>query len=230
LRQELVERHASPVCKRHFTGACIDGGDFGAKLELDRLILVELARPQRHPLFRRVAGEIVLRAIGPVIRRRIVGREERHRTGKSLPSQHLGCGKSGSPAADDHHTLGLCARAFPRAGRAPVGGLDLLPHEQHAVALLHAPAGHRVERGRGDRLARAQTEAGVVPRAPHRVADDQTLAKRTAVVRACRADCEKFVAPACEEHGLLAHMPAHHAAITEMVERDAAREVRSLRL
>ena len=194
--QELVERHGSPICKRYLPGACIDGGDFGAKLEFDGLILVELARPQRHPVFRRVSGEIVLRAVGPVVRRRIVGGEERHRAGKSLPPQHFGGGKSGSPAAHDHHPLGLRARTF--GCRAPAGGLDLLPHEQHAVALFHAPAGHRVERGRGERLARAQAEASVVPRAAHGVADDQPLGERTAVVRAGRADREKFVAAARE--------------------------------
>jgi hypothetical protein len=70
----------------------------------------------------------------------------------------------------------------------------------------------------------------VVPRASHGVADDQPLGERTSVVRAGCADREKFVAPTREQHRLIPHMPGYQAAIAEMVERNAAREVWSLRL
>jgi hypothetical protein len=168
-QQELVERHASSVRKRHSPRVRIDCGDLAAKLDGDRLILVELSRPERHPVFRRVSCEVIFRAIGPVVGRRIVRRNERHVAGKSFPPQHLRRGKSGSAATHDHHPFGRCARTFNLA-HAP--RLDLVAHEHRAVVLFHAPARHRAEGGRGDRLARGQTEAGMVPGASHGLADD----------------------------------------------------------
>jgi Ran GTPase-activating protein (RanGAP) involved in mRNA processing and transport len=50
-----------------------------------------------------------------------------------------------------------------------------LAHEGAAVAFLDAPALEVVERGRVERLAGAQAEARVVPRAADRVAHQQAL-------------------------------------------------------
>src|SRR5262249_43905371 len=61
-------------------------------------------------------------------------------------------------------------------------------------------------------------------------ADDQSFGERAAVVRAGRADREQFVAAAREKHRVVAHMPAHHAAIGNVTERHAACEVRPFRL
>ncbi len=43
-KQQLVERHASSTRKRDLPRLRIDPGDLGAKLKLDRLVLVELER------------------------------------------------------------------------------------------------------------------------------------------------------------------------------------------
>jgi hypothetical protein len=208
----------------------VDSSDFAAKLELDRLLLVELERAQRHPVFRRVSREIVLRAIGPVVGGGVVRGEERHLAGKPFPAQHLGGGKSGSPATHDHDAVRMRALTASLAGRRLSGGFDFFAHEHRAVALFHAPARHRIEGGRSERLAGAQAEAGMVPGTAHDIANDQSLSERAAVVRAGRANREQFIAATRQQHGLLAHMPAHHGAVAKISERNPAREIRSLRL
>ena len=81
---------------------------------------------------------------------------------------------SGVPAA---RAAGVAAR---------VGGSTLFAHEDRAVALLDTPARDRVERRRAQRLAGAQAEAGVVPRAAHGVADEQPFG-RAGRRNACRS-------------------------------------------
>jgi len=44
-------------------------------------------------------------------------------------------------------------------------------------------------------LAGTQIETGVMPRAAHRVVDDQTVDKRTMIVRAMRSDSENVASP-----------------------------------
>src|SRR5215831_13534705 len=116
-----------------------------------------------------------------------------------------------------------------RSSFALAGRLDLVAHEHRVVALFHAPARHRVEGGRGDCLAGAQTEAGMVPRTSYRVANHQALGEGPAIMRAGRADREDFIAAAREQHGVLAHVSADHAAIGKIIEGDAAREIGSFR-
>ena len=70
----------------------------------------------------------------------------------------------------------------------------------------------------------------MVPRAPHRIANDQSLGKWSAVMRTGRPDREKLVARPREEHGFIADNPAYHGSIGNVVNRDALREIGSLRL
>src|SRR5262249_8858462 len=51
-----------------------------------------------------------------------------------------------------------------------------------------------------------------------------------AVMGAGRADREQFVATARQKHGVVAHVPAHHATIGNVAHGHAAREIRPFRL
>ena len=62
---------------------------------------IELVRPQRQPILRRAAGEIVLRQVGPVDRRRGVAAQHDDAAAEAAPPQHLGRRKARRPAADD---------------------------------------------------------------------------------------------------------------------------------
>ena len=70
----------------------------------------------------------------------------------------------------------------------------------------------------------------MVPGTSHRVADHQPLRERPAVMRAGGADREEFIPAAREQHGFLAHVPAHHGPVAKGVERHAAHEIGSFRL
>src|SRR5262245_51402932 len=70
----------------------------------------------------------------------------------------------------------------------------------------------------------------MVPGASHAVADNQSFGERAAVMRASRADRKKFVPAARKKHGVVAHMPAHHAAIGNVANGHAAREISPFRL
>ncbi len=66
-----------------------------------------------------------------------------------------------------------------------------------------------------------------MPWASHGVADQESLGQRSVVVRADRADGEVFVAAAGKQDRIVADMPLEHAAIGNLADIDARREVRS---
>src|SRR5262249_58641596 len=98
------------------------------------------------------------------------------------PPHHRGRGNPRRSATHDPHAFRLSTRTASLAACALAGRLDFFAHENRAIALFHAPARHRVEGGRCDRLTGPQAEAGVVPRASHGVADDQSFGDRAAVI------------------------------------------------
>src|SRR5262249_33891760 len=87
-------------------------------------------------------------------------------------------------------------------GGAQRVALALARDENLLIAPFHGPARDGRQRWCANRFARAQAEAGVVPRTANFVAVDESLGERAAVVRASRADREELVAAANEEHGL----------------------------
>ena len=67
----------------------------------------------------------------------------------------------------------------------------------------------------------------MVPRAAHRVAGDDAIAQRSAIVRALGAHCEERAGVADEEHGLVAHVANDHPAVSGVGYRDTRSEVGS---
>jgi len=125
-----------------------------------------------------------------------------------------------------------------RSGRSLSGNsgqvvaLDLAALDAVAavVLLVDTPARDRVQRRGAQCLSGAQAEAGMVPGAAHGIADDQPLGERAAIVGAGRADGKKLAAAAREQHRLLPDMPAEHASVGNVVQRNALREIGPLRL
>src|SRR5262249_8543290 len=74
-------------------------------------------------------------------------------------------------------------------------------------------------------LAGAQVEAGVMPGAPHRVADQESLGERPVVVRAMRPDREHVRALPGKHDLLVADVAEQHAAVGELRFRDALRQI-----
>jgi hypothetical protein len=56
-----------------------------------------------------------------------------------------------------------------------------------------------------------------MPRAAHRVVDEQTFRERPAIMRTGGADRENLLTPAGEQHGLLADVSEEHLAIGKCI-------------
>src|SRR5206468_9704949 len=91
------------------------------------------------------------------------------------------------------------------------------------------PARDRIQRGSPKRFAAPQAETGVVPRAPHRVVDDQSVDERSVIVSTVRANCEELVAGARQEHVLIADATEQRAAGLEPADGYALGKIRSPR-
>src|SRR6202023_4328884 len=97
--------------------------------------------------------------------------------------------KAGRAAADDDDLFGrICLRRHGARLRL----FALLRDEDAAVALFHRPAIDRAERRRPLRLAVAQIETGVMPRAAHAPAGHEAFGERTMIMGAMSADGECF--------------------------------------
>jgi hypothetical protein len=71
----------------------------------------------------------------------------------------------------------------------------------------------------------SELSAGAVQRTANRVADDETLCERTAVMRARRADREHFLARAHEHYALAVRVPEQHAAFFQIRARYPSLEI-----
>src|SRR5207302_6943181 len=85
---------------------------------------------------------------------------------------------------------------------------EFFPDAEAVALALDAVARDGKGRRSGDRLARAQAEAGVVPWAANRIADDQPFRERAAVMRAVRAYRHDLGADAAGDDTFSAHLAA----------------------
>ena len=221
-QEQRVIGKLGPVVHVHAAARRVDRGGAGAAPELDAALLVEVRRMQRDPLFRGAAGEVVLRQIRPVVRRVHVGIHECNRPRVSLAAQRLGRRVAGRARAEDDHPLG-------RAGASgwPARGRTLGTDEDAAGPPLDVPARQVIQGRRSQRLARPQAETGMVPGAPHGIADQQPLDQGAAVVAARRADREPFLALSDQQDCLVARVTHDHTAVRDVALRNALGEVRS---
>src|ERR1700730_15518826 len=153
--EQPAEALPAAVRELDFSGLGIDRHRAGAELQLDPPLAVEIGRAHRYPFLGRVAGKVVLRQIGSIIRSRVVGAQHRDRAGIALATEHLGRGVSCRTAADDDDRLWHCPCARPRP---PLRRLELFADIDFSVLLLYPPARDWVQRRGAQRLSGAQTE------------------------------------------------------------------------
>ena len=189
-------------------------GDLGVEPQVDAGFGVEVVRPQRQPVLRRAAGEIVLRQVGPVDRRRGIVAQHHDAAAIILPPQHLGRGKARRATADDDDPAGRIGRRLRRAASA---ARAFRRTKMRPSSLLDLPDRERIERRRARRLAGAQIEAGVMPGTADALADHEAFGERPVVMAAMRADREDLRARAHQQHFLVA----------DMAEQGLARRIRT---
>src|SRR5262249_41287035 len=95
------------------------------------------------------------------------------------------------------------------------------------VALLDLVTGDGIQCRSAQRLAGAETETGVMPRAPDGVVDDQSLGERPAVMATGRAEGAEIVTPGNEDDVVAADLAGERDAIDERFNRDTSGEVAS---
>ncbi len=164
---------------------------------------------QRHPGRVRLAGEIVLGKVRPVVGRQRIGAQQRQLARIAEIAQPLGRREPRRPAADDDDRL----RVARRRSLGRVRRRQLLAHERLAVRHLDFPAIDRRQGRRLERRAGAQVEAGVVPGASQRRPDLQAVLQRAAVVAAGAADRDQLAINPGQHHRLVADVAADDAVV-----------------
>ena len=223
-QQEPIEGNGFAAGERDFVCADVNCGDGRVEAKIDGIVGIEALVAQRQPFFRRAAGEIVLRQVRPVDRRRVVAAQHDDAALVFLPAQHLGRGESRRAPADDHNLLWLIW-LVPLCARLPLRLSALLAHDDLSVALFDRPRIDRTERWRAQGLASAKIEAGVMPWTPNRVADNEPLRQRAVIVGALSADSEHVCAAAHKQHRFISHVADQLAAIRKFGGGDSERQI-----
>ena len=212
----------APVHESYLPVRGVDGGDARSKLQVDIAIAIELRRAQRNPRLRCVAREIVLGKIRPIVRDRFIRAQHRDTTGVAFAAKRFGRGVTGCATPDDDHR-GRHRRGRSRRPRAD--HVELAANESLSIPLLDAPARHRVERRRAQRLPSSQAEARVMPRAADRLAHDEPGGERATVMRARRADGEQFRAAANQDQRLALRVAEKYLSVGRAGKRHALCEI-----
>ena len=144
--KQAIERNWVALGERNFARAGVDGGDGRIEAQVDRVVGIKALIAQRQPFLWRAAGEIILRQIGAIDRRRVVAAQHDDAALVLTPAQHLGCGESRRAAADDHNLLWL----IPLSARSS-SQLERSSHGRRSCPR----AARRATYSRDSRLARA---------------------------------------------------------------------------
>ena len=184
-QQQAVVGDGLAAGRDDMTCAGVDRRDLGVEPQVDLRLGVEIIRPQRQPVLRRAAGEIILGQVRPVHRRRRLGAQHHDAAAIILPPQHLGCGKARRATADDHDP-GRAHRWRPSP--AASGCSRFSRTKMRSSSLLDLPDRDRAERRRPCGFAGAQVETGVMPGTTDALAGHEAFGERPVVMAAMRAD------------------------------------------
>ena len=171
--EKAVERNCSSARETDLARGNVQTLCPHAKSKVDGVLGVKFLRAQGKPIFRRMACEIILGQIGSVDGRGFVVAQHDDVPAIIPSSQHFRRGESGSAPADNNDSLRAVGFRSGRRSRMRA----FLNDEDFIIPLLDPPGVNRGERWSVQRLSRAETEAGVMPGAPHRLVDDETFGR-----------------------------------------------------
>ena len=183
------------------------------------IVRVPIIAAQWYPIFRRSAGQIILRKVGPIDWSCVVIAEHGNATDKAAPSQHFRRGKADPAATNDDEALGSSS------GRNRCRLLFLAGDRDPALTLFDLPAVNRTQCRRRQRFTGREAEAGMMPGTANSVAHDQAFGERSMIVRAMGGDCRNFAAVPHQEDFLTADMTGKHLTFHKSRSLDALREV-----
>jgi hypothetical protein len=207
-QQEPVIGHNAAAGEHDVARLGIDRDDIALEPQVDMSFRVKTVRPQRQPIFRRAAGEVIFRQVRPIHRRRSIVAQHDNAAGKFLPPQHLGRGKTRRAAADDHDSTGhISGRLAARFGL-----FALVPDDNSVALMLDLPDRQPAKRRGARGFSAAQIEAGVVPGTADAVADHEAIRERPVIMAAICVDGENLPSGAHQQDILVADMPEQRLA------------------
>jgi hypothetical protein len=201
-QQKTVIGNAATAGDNDVARLGIDRGDLRLEPQVDAGFGIKAVRAQRQPILRRAAGEVILRQVRPVDRRRGIIAQHHDAASKLLPPQHLGRRESRSPSADDHDLAGRIGGSVAARLRL----FALLPDQDAIAFLLDLPDCKCRERRRARGVAGAQIETGVMPGTADAFADHESFGERPVVVTAMRVDGENLRSGTHQQNILIADM------------------------
>jgi hypothetical protein len=86
--------------------------DLGVQAQIDTMLAVPALRLERHPFFRRSAGEVVLGQVRPVHRKIGIGADHQQATDIAFATQHPRFSEPGGTAAHNNDPRGLGAARY----------------------------------------------------------------------------------------------------------------------
>ena len=118
---------------------------------------------------------------------------------------------------------------MPAAGQCTCGWLrSFVPLHSHALSLLDAPTGYRIERWGAKSLAGAYAETCMMPGAAHRASYKKTAAKWGAIMRTKGSNREHFITATNKEHGFTADVAEQHSSVRNGRDLNALRKIWSV--
>jgi hypothetical protein len=102
----------------------------------------------------------------------------------------------------------------------------LFAHEHHLAAALDSPAWNWIQGRRAQRLTAAQAEAGVMPRAPDRVLDNQSIGERPVIVSAVGTHGKELTTGTSQHGVLVADAPEQDSMVRKGSNRNPFAQVR----
>jgi hypothetical protein len=149
--------------------------------------------------------------IRPIHGRILVGAHHPQASVEAFAAQHVRRSKSRGATTDDDDRARPAGDASGRSLTIRVG--DFLAHEHHVADTIDLPPRDRVQRGRPHRFTGPQAETGVMPRTPHRIADDESVFERAVIVRAVRADRKALLTSPNDDDLVVSNVAGHNGAV-----------------
>ena len=183
----------------------VDLADFDSAAKIDFIFFEKIVVAQRHPFARRVAGQIVLTEVGPVVGQMLLAGEHDYAAGEAVFAEGLSGGIASGACADDDVGK-LFVNTLGHFHIRHTEFLVVIRDDNIYIVILdfEIERGDRVDCRRLEMFAGAYVECRVVPGAGNLVVVERGVVEGRSVMIAMPGNCVVFVILACEQELVIA--------------------------